>query len=279
MTARNTQWANWVVLLVIGCLGCAGGALGTRTVRTQVYQEGGVRVFLRHLEQGGEPVPMDFSHPRTISSIRVSRVLTRIDVRERSGKEEKASRNAAVSTELAAAMGEGVSKALEEADPNQEVVVMATESRRRLGLFNADFLTSLVVWVKDDELWIELGDLDARMSDDPNDKPREPVRGRSVGGFRVVKTPGIRPVGNRTVAATWSDPVFSKATPPRTKKGGRQLRRTVLMEEATPEDDAIDELSPEALRALADLEEKRIAGTVTELEYERQRREILNRGE
>lgn len=279
MTPHNTRWTGGAALLIIACLGCASGALGTRTVRTQVYQEGGVRVFLRHLEQGGEPMAMGFSQPRTISSIRVSRVLTHIDVRERSGKEEKASRNAAVSAELAAAMGEGISKALEEANPNQEVVVMATETRRRLGLFNADFLTSLVVWVKDDELWIELGDLDARMSDDPNDKPREPVRGKSVGGFRVVKTLGVRPVGAHTVAADWSHPVFSKAAPRRTKKGGRQLRRTVLMEEAAPPDDGVEELSPEALRALADLEEERLDGTVTELEYKRRRREILNDGQ
>jgi hypothetical protein len=156
---------------------------------------------------------------------------------------------------------------------------MAVETRRRLGLFSADYLTSMVAWVVDDHLWIHFGEIDARMSDDPSEKPKEPTRDRTTGKFRIVKSVGVRPVGSHTIAATWQHPTFSKSAAPRTQPGDRSLRRTVLMEEegAHEAENAFDgSLSPEALRALADLEERRLAGTIGEEEYQRRRREILD---
>ncbi len=262
--------------------GCAVGPLGNRMVRTPVFKEGGIRVFLREHRRGGEIQLLGFDHPRTISSIRLARILVGVDVREQVRKEKEADLKAAVAPQLAGGIGEGMSKALEAANPNQEVVVMAVETRRRLNLFSADYLTSMVAWVKDDHLWIEFGDVDTRLSDDPTEKPREPVRGQGPGKFRVVKTPGIRPAGPHTITAAWTHPAFSKAAPLRTKQGSRELRRTILMEETPPEDEAGGAeagLSPAALRELADLEEARLAGSISEDEYQRRRGEILQRRE
>ncbi len=265
--------------LFAAAAGCAGGPLGNRMVRTPVFQEGGIRVFLREHRRGGETQALGFDHPRTISSIRLSRILVGIDVREQVRKDKKSDLKAAVAPHLAGAIGEGMSRALQAANPDQEIVVMAVETRRRHNLFTADYLTSLVAWVTDDHLWIEFGDVDTRLSGDPSEKPREPVRGAGSGRFRVVKTPGIRPAGPHTVVAAWTHPAFSKAAPRRTKAGGREHRRTVLMEEAAAADDTPGgletALSPAALRELADLEEERLAGTISEDEYQRRRREIL----
>lgn len=255
------------------------GCLGPRTVRTPVYKEGAVRVFLRHQEQGGEKLALGFDHPRTISSIRLSRILISLNVRERDQKEERSELKAALPTNLAYEISEGLSMALEGADPDQEAVVMAVQTRRRLGVFSVDYLTSMVAWVKDEALWIHFGEIDARLSDDPSEKPDEPSRDKTTGTFRIVKTPGIRTLGSHTIAAKWQDPVFSKSAPPRTRPGERALRRTVLMEEEGAregeEDSLGTSLSPEALRALADLEEQRRAGTLSEEDYRERRREIL----
>jgi hypothetical protein len=66
--------------------------------------------------------------------------------------------------------------------------------------------------------------------------------------------------------------------------GGKVNRRTVLMEEEVPaEPDAAVSpeampSDPEALRALADLEESRSKGELTEAEYLRRKRAILEAG-
>jgi hypothetical protein len=66
--------------------------------------------------------------------------------------------------------------------------------------------------------------------------------------------------------------------------GGKVVRRTILME--TMEDDTdygpnptvSEELTPKQLRALADLEDARLRGEVSESEYSARRNQIL-RGE
>ena len=59
-------------------------------------------------------------------------------------------------------------------------------------------------------------------------------------------------------------------------------QRTILMDSPIPPEEADDEpqlpssrLSPEPLRALADLEEERRAGKLTEAEYEHRREALL----
>lgn len=253
----------------------------TRTVRTPVFEENFVEVFLRGEQRGGRPVERGFSHPATIAPVRVTNMLARIEVRE----EDEKDRKPAIPTPLLYPVGEGISRALAKADPSQEVIVMAMERKRNLGIFTQDHLTSLVVWVEGDKLFVKLGSLDSPLSKDPNDKPKEPKRDEIKGKKRAVPSDGISVENMQLVSANWRDPIFKDSSVLHVRAGGQVVRRTVLMdsgEEATvgaaPEGGAPvppQGLSPEALRALADLEEERRRGEVTESDYQSRRRQIV----
>jgi len=216
----GAAWLAWVT--PIAPLGCATN----RIVRTPVFHQDGVRVFLRETREGGDAVARDFSHPTVIAPIRVSRIVGSLDVRE--GDDED--RRAAVPTELVYPIGEGVAQALGQAGPDQEVVVMAVSRKRRMGVFTSDYLTSMIVWVKGEELWIYFGDLETHLSSDPTDKAPEPQLGRATRRFRILPGEAVRVAGGQTVAAVWRDDRFAKSGPIRTRSGGRVLRRTILME-------------------------------------------------
>jgi hypothetical protein len=261
------------LLLASGCI--------TRVVRTEVSDENGVRVFLRQQVRGGEPVPRQFSQPVSIAPVRITNILARIDVRSDG---EEAERKPAIPTELLYPIGAGVAAALAKADASQEVVVMATTRQRTHGIFTNDFLTTLIVWVQDDRLYVFLGKLEELLARDLDTKPSEPDPGRIESKSKVVPGDGLVPQGQRLVAAAWRDPLFRETSAIRVRPGGNVIRRTILMESAPEEDAATspgpapppEGLSPEALRALADLEETRRRGELTEAEYQARRREILS---
>jgi hypothetical protein len=268
--------AGLVVAAALATSGCA-----TKTIRTEVFKENMVEVFLRHEERGGKPIDKGFSHPATVAPVRLTNMLARIDVR----KEEDKDRKPAIPTDLLYAIGEGVSRSLAKADSSQEVVVMAKERKRSMAIFTQDYLTSLVVWLQGDRVFIKLGSLDVPLSKNPDDKVPEPKRDEVVGKARAVPSEGISVEANQLVAANWRDPLFKDSSVISIRAGGQVVRRTVLMdsgEESTiptePQDGASvppQGLSPEALRALADLEEDRRRGEVTETEYQSRRRQIL----
>lgn len=270
-----------LVALAVLAVGCAG-VRPPRTVKSEVYKDQGVRVYLRHQERGGEPVAEDFSHPVTLSPIRLTRILASVDIRERDRKENKGERKAAVSTGLAYQLGEGLAAAFAKAEPHQEVMMMGVETKRRLGVFSADHLTSLVAWVHEDRLFLYFGSIDALLSDDPTEKAPQPQRGKVTGKFKVLPARAVQPVGPQSVAVLWRNEVFAKSGPIRTVSGGRILRRTVLMGEDANEsaenslrDPLPADLSPDTLRALAELEEARRAGELTEGEYQHRRDELM----
>jgi len=81
----------------------------------------------------------------------------------------------------------------------------------------------------------------------------------------------------------WRDPMFRKAGHIRVGPTGEVMRRTILMEsppEAAEEDLPPARLpsDPEALRELADLEDLRRSGEISEAEYHRRRSAILRSG-
>jgi hypothetical protein len=262
-----------LALLSVGC--------ATRTVRTPVSDTNGARVFLREQTRGGEAIAREFSHPVTIAPARLTNILARIDVR---GEGEKAERKPAIPTALLYPIGEGVAKALGQATAAQEVVVMAIERRRSHGIFTDDYLTSLIVWVKDDRLFVFLGTLDEPLPRDSDTKPKEPSLERVETKAKALPGDGLSPQGPRLVAADWRAPLFRETSAVRVRPGGDVVRRTILME-SEPGDEAAtspgpapppEGLSPEALRALADLEETRRSGRLTEAEYQTRRRQILS---
>lgn len=238
-------------------------------------------VVLRAELQGGEPLDRGFQHPATISGVRIAHMLAQIDVRMDEGDEAPSERRPAIPTELVYPLGELLAQALAKADSSQEVVVQALRRERRLGLFTQTFATSFVAFVgPDDLLHLQLARLDWPVPKGEEDQLREPVRGREVMAFRVLASESVDPTGHQSVAVHWRDERFRNPTTVRVGPRGKVTRRTVLMEEETPAQEPVPagvELptDPEALRALADLEEARRSGEITEAEYQRERRALL----
>jgi hypothetical protein len=269
----------FVCLAALATSGCLA-----KQAKTPVYDKNGVQVFLRQATKGGKAQDRGYSHPVTIAPVRITNILARIEVRTEDEDEEKNLRKPAVPTGVLYSIGEGVSQALAKADSSQEVVVMAIERRKSLKVFTQDFLTSLIVWVKDDRLFVHLGDMGSVVSTDPRDKPREPQLDTVVGKKKVLGGEGMTPSGPRLVAVDWRNNVFKDLSAIRVQPGGKVVRRTILVEEPAEDDGSAqpgpapppEGLSPEALRALADLEETRRRGELSETDYQAKRREILS---
>ena len=122
--------------------------------------------------------------------------------------------------------------------------------------------------------------MDDAIAKDYDDTVPEPWPNREVMRFKVLTGDGIVPVGAQAVAAAWRDPLFLSASQVRLGPRGKVMRREILFEsleeEAEPTAPGLTgQLSPETLRALADLEESRRGGAISEAEYRDRRRSIL----
>lgn len=274
MRSRHSLLCLAAVLL--GALGC-----GTRYTREPVYTDDFTKVLLRAELREGEPVARNFAQPATISAVRLAHILAQVDVRVSTGDAGQSERRPAIHQDLVYPLGQRLSEALEKAGPDQEVVVEAFRQERRLGLFTQRYATSFVAWVgADGLLYLALSRLDWQVPKGSEEEElREPVVGREVMAFRTLASEGIDPVGDQLVAVHWRDERFRRPTGVHVGPGGKMTRRTILMQEEAPEDAPLAPQSlpsdPDALRALAELEEERRAGAVTEAEYQRRKREIL----
>lgn len=263
-----------VAALALGLAGC----LGPSWQRQTVYQDSDVEVVLRS-EKGAPPA---YDHPVTISAVRTAHILASLDVRL-DDQEEKNARTPAVPLDLVFPLGELVADALAQADATQHVLVMARRTERNLKIFTEKRLTSFVVYMQNDRLYVHLGHVDWEVPRNPNERIYEPAPGKALMKFRVLGGRGILPVGPQAVAVDWRDDTFRRASSVRLRPGGRVQRRTILMEEPVEEapaprvEDTVDfsELSPETLRELADLEEARRSGEVSEAEYRARREDLL----
>ena len=263
-----------------------GLALGCATRPAPIFDEGGIRIFLRSDVRWLRTVDKGFSHPVTIAPVRIAHILSRIDLKPPSGFlvsfEGDKQRVPAVQTDALYTIGEGVSKALAAADANQEVVVMAIRDTKKWGVFDHDFLTSLILYVKDDRLYVHVAHHDWEIPKTRDERIPEPHVGDNPQSFKLYSGAAMSLVSNQAVAVDWRDPVFAKPTRTRVLPTGEVERREILME--SPEDvkesgdpamSLPGNLSPEQLRNLADIEEQRRAGKITEIEYRARRRAIL----
>jgi hypothetical protein len=256
------------------------GCFGPRYTRDTYYENRDITVTLR----ARQDVAVAYEHPAQISAVRLSHILASLDVRF-ADQEEKNARTPVIPLEAIYPLGELVSGALAEATPEQEVVVSAQVRSRTLKLFTEKSLTQFVTYMKNDQLVFHIARVDEPVSKNPRDRVTEPKPGTEYQDFKVVRSKSIVPIGPQSVAVEWRDPDFRKADAIRIGRGGELKRRTVLMEEPVEEapdeapatGDAVDlsELGPDALRALADLEEERRSGVINEAEYVARRREIL----
>jgi hypothetical protein len=266
------------VLLCVA-LGLAATACVTRPVERVVFEEDLTTIKLRSHKRLGSIVEKGYGHPFTISPVRAAHILSRIDVRRQEDGETK--RIAAIPTESLYLIGEGLADALGKADENQEVVVMSIRRTKRLGIFDRKFLTSFVAYRRDDFLYLHLGSLDWEIEPIREDRLPAPQIGKPSGKFQVVPSPEMQLVDSGSLAVAWRDPIFARPTRTRVTPGGRVVRRTILMES---EEEVVDEpqpdvlptnLSGDALRKLADLEDARRRGEISEAEYNLERRRII----
>ncbi len=259
------------MLLATGCI--------TRTVKVPVFEQDKTNIFLRSQEKGGEALPKGFGHPLAISAARMAHILSRIDVRGEKGDSE---RRAAIPLDSLYVIAEGMSKALAKANPDQEVVVMSIRRTKRLALFDRNYLNSLVAYVRDDLLFIHLSRVDWEIEAGRKTELPEPRVDEQVMSFRLMISPGMTLLTPQSVAVSWRNPVFRRPTRTRVLPSGRVVRREILME--SPEDapappitsDVLPgNLTPDTLRKLADLEEQKNRGEVTQTQYTVLRTTIL----
>jgi len=212
----------------------------------------------------------------------LAHILSRIDIRTEAKK--GAQRAPAIPTEALYAVADQLSKALRQADSSQEIAVYIIRHTKRFGIFDRRFLTSFVAYAKDDLLYIHLSRVDWEISKTgKNERLPEPRVGDYAMEFRVVPSKGMTQVDGQSVAVVWRSPVFKKPSRTRITPSGKVVRRTILMESedeeevsAEPAFDPLPEnLSSATLRELADLEDQRHRGEITEAEYAARRRQII----
>ncbi len=270
-----------LALVLAAALGCSGYS------RNVLQAAGENKVLLRSEDSLGSTIARNYDHPVTISGTRLAHILSRIDIR--TDDADANSRKPAIPAELVYELGDKLANALSKASKDEEVVIVAARRERSLGVFTHDYITSFSAYVKGDSLHIRLFHLDWQQpGGGPQAKVVEPQPDRQVMNFRVVPGQAMSPEGDQSVAVSWRDPIFRSPTAVRITPEGKIIKRTVLMEtEAPPEEDLQEEplpsvtsgnLSPDQLRALADLEEARRDGEVNEGDYQTRRARIL-RGE
>lgn len=261
-----------LALLATGCI--------TRPIQDKIFERDYTTIYLRSYKRGSSVVEKDYQHPFTISPSRTAHILSRIDVRSED------ERVPAIPTESLYLIGEGLSEAFEKAGPNQEILVQSILRSKRLGIFDRKHLTNFLAYRQDDLLYIHLGVVNWPVPPGREDRLPIPEVGNPSSKFRVIPSKGMTLLDTASVSVAWRDPIFAKATRTRITPGGRVVRRTILMEspDAGEEEAAAQpaqtpalprDLTPETLRALADLEDARRRGDLTETEYESERSRIL----
>ncbi len=268
-----------VAVVASGCI--------SRPVKQVIHEDGPIDVYLRSdVRWIGGAVDKGYEHPVTIAPVRMAHILSRIDLRPTKKPllsfEDEKDRVGAIHTDMLYTIAEGLSKALAQADADQEVVVMAVRETKQWGIFDHDFLTSLVAYVRDDRLYLHFSRHDWEIPR-RSDRLPEPRPGDSGQRFRLITGTAMSLVADRSAAIDWRDPIFARPTRTRVLPTGEVVRSDVLMEsppevDDLPEDPARrlpDDLSPQQLRDLADVEEARREGRITEAEYRSARRRIL----
>jgi hypothetical protein len=272
-----------LALAILVAIASAGSGCGVRTVRKTFYEDSSTRIVLRQQKKSGETIDRGYNQPIAIAPVRLAHVLSRIDVRTEAKK--GAQRAPALPTEALYVIADPLSKALREADSSQEIAVQHIRRTKRFGIFDRRFLTSFVTYAQGDLLYIHLSRTDWEIpKTGKNERLPEPHVGDYVMKFRVVPSKGMTLVDGQSVAVSWRNPVFKKPSRTRITPAGSVVRRTILMESPEEVDETADEsgferlpenLSSATLRELADLEDERHRGEITEAEYNTRRRQII----
>ena len=269
---KRALWFSLIAaLLATGCI--------TRSVKEQVFEQDLTRVLLRSQSKGGETLAKGFQQPLAISSARMAHILSRIDLRTGPSDSE---RKPAIPLASLYVIADGMSKAFAKAGPDQEVVVMSVRRGKHWGVFDRRYLTSLVAFVRDDLVYVYLGRADWEIPTNRQTELPEPDVDEQLTSFRLLPSDGMTLVNPQTVAVVWRDPIFQRPTRTRILPSGKVVRREVLMEspEDTPAPPLATDVLPaslgaDTLRKLADLEEQKTRGEITQTQYNVLREDIL----
>jgi len=255
---------------------------GTHSVHEKVVDRGDLVIRLRsEKEPFGKTLAMGFQHPAVIAPERLARILSGIEVDEPI-EDKTRERRPAIPAESLEVISRGLAEAFEEAGPDQQIVVQSIRKQMQHGIFHRKHLTSFVSYVKQDRLYVFLSRVDWPLPDKSDKTARlpEPWPGDEVMDFRAVTSDRYHYAGRQGLRIDWRDDVFAGGTP-LPSDGDEARRRTILMESseriAPLSGEDLEGLSVEALRSLADLEEDRRQGRITETEYRRAREQILER--
>jgi len=270
--------------LLVLASGCA-----TRTVRHTIEENNTLVVSLVREVRGFSVQQQGFEHPAVISAVRLERILGAIEVEMRT--DAGVVRQPGIPPEIVNKVSVALSAALEQASPDEAVAVKAIRKQAKLGIFNNKFLTTFLAHVQNDQLYIALRRIDwplpsgAEYTKTKNVLP-DPIRDRRSMDFRVVTGEPIYFAGPQDLEIDWRSKAFQTAFRLPGSTEGRKRRREVLESSRVPREEfapepgeaaEIEQLSPEQLRALADLEEDRREGRITETVYQRERRQLLRR--
>ena len=266
--------------LVVGQTGCA-----MRSVRHNIVKENLLEVDLVRRVRGFSVEKKGYEHPAIISEPRLQNILAALEVEMPSKR--GVIRQPAIHREIVEQTAAGLSKGLEQANPDEAVGIKVIRKQMKLGVFHTKFLTSFLAYMKDDQLYILLRRVEWPIPQGKEEKRLpEPMRYKKSMDFRVVTADPIYFVGAQDVEIDWRSDVFKKAFKMPGSTGGEKRRREVLEQspiteaERTSQDNggvSIGDLTPQQLRALADLEEDRRQGRITEAAYQRARRQLLRK--
>jgi hypothetical protein len=268
---------------------CTAALAGCMTTKKTIIEKKGTTVQL--VSRRGDSV--ELNHPITIAPVRLSHILARVDIRL--SVKEGQQRAPAFHLESLSAISQGLAQGLREAGPNQRVIVYSIRREKRFGIFDSNYLTSFVAYAHGDYLFLHLSRSDWEIPPRKQDRLPEPKIGKFPTKFRILPGKAMKMVDEQSLAIGWSDPVFQRPSRTRMTPSGQMVRKTILMESnepdsVEPEGDSgsdargakpIDAqsipagISPKTLRELADLEEKRQRGEISEYDYEKQRNKIL----
>lgn len=275
MPHRLVLTALLASLLLGSAVGCA-----TREVNDTVFDRQGVTVYLRQYKKGFTPVGRGFEHPIRISTQRLENILGAIEIRGR--EEELAGLRAAFEPSELPKVAEGLATGLSKASHNQEVAVRAVRKQLQKVIFDRKYLTSFVAYVENGLLYLHMSRVDWKIPErQTKTKLPLPRVNEHPMKFKVEPWQGMYQEGLYAVGVEWQNPVFQSARERGTDAGRRE--RVILVEEpekartrrqALPAD-LLPHLTPAQLRQIADLEEARNAGEITEGYYKRELEEIL----
>lgn len=267
------------LLLASQLVGCANGPR-----RHRIIDRRQVKVDLVREVKGFKTQEKGYEHPAVVSKERLTHILGAVEVETRE-KDAGIVRQPAFHPDIVEPTAEALAEAFGQVGPNEEIGVLAIRKQRRIGIFHNKFLTSFLAYMEQGQLYLILRRVDWQI---PQAKEKDPLprpsRDRQPMNFRIVSGDHMFYIGPQALEIAWQDPVFRKPYKLPGSTQGTQQRREILVESPVTEEErqqidqegvSLGELTPDQLRALADLEEDRRSGKITEAAYQRARRQLL----